>query len=227
MLASKILLFLLISVFTTFASHAGPTHGLRNHGESYPVTDHQPKGAVARGQSTTYGETKLKFNQHIAAYLPRDVRSYQPVAYRCNDQGQRAESDVSGGCLDYVSASTHTKWRVRFVQPAGAGERIYQVNEHEALILHAQFDANDVSKVIYASAGASRYAAVNGSGETQVAKENNAPTQAQPQQQAKANCGDLSFLQRVACEAANKAELAKANEVLGKAIGVGVRALGK
>ena len=218
---SKIALFLYASVFaTTLCLAGGNQKNPVSHGE-YPAATQRPQsqqGHVTQGNSTSYGEIKLKHNQHVVAYLPKDVRSYQPLAFRCNDQGQRVENDVSGGCLDFVSASTQTKWRVRFVQPAGAGERIYQIRENENLTLHAQFDASDVNKVIYASAEASKYALANGTSPTQVARE--APTQAQPQQQARADCSRLAFFERAACEAAS-------NAGLGAAIGAGVRALVK
>lgn len=220
--ASKIALFLYASVFAISFCFAGggPKGDVKHNWGTSQLEPQQPQESrVTQGKSTSYGEIRLKHNQHVVAYLPKDVRSYQPLAFRCNVQGQRAENDISGGCLDYVSASTHTKWRVRFVQP-GTGERIYQIKENEHLILHVQFDASDVNKVIFASAEASKYADANGAGATQVAREGSSQTQAPPQQQARADCGRFGFAQRIACEAAN-------NAGLGAAIGAGVRALGK
>lgn len=216
---SKIALFLYAAVFATSLSFAGPTSGVKHNWGSSEVERQQPQTHPANERSKNYGEIKLEPYPYIVAYLPKDIRSYQPLVFRCNEEGQRAKSAVGTGCLDYVSASTSTKWRVRFVLP-GAGARIYRIRENEQLSLHVQFDANETAKATYASAEASRLAQVNGASPTQVAKEAPTPSQAPPQQQARADCDHLGFPQRIACEAAN-------NPGLGAAIGAGVRALGK
>ena len=181
--------------------------------------ERQQPAPVKQEKSQSLGEIKLKYNQHIVAYLPKDIRSHQNRGFGCDESGQHMTNDNANGCLDYVSASTNTKWRVRFGQ-AGAAEKIFKLGAKDAPMQYVEFAKGDISKVLYASAEASKYAAANGSGETQVARENSTPTHAPPQQQAKADCGHLNFLQRAACEAGN-------NAGLGAAIGAGVRALGK
>ena len=219
--ASKITLFVYVLVFTSL-SLAGPTSGIRNHGPAYPVETEEKshQNNAAQGKSTSYGEIKLKHNQHIVTYLPKDVRSYQPLAYRCNDQGQRAENDVSGGCLDFVSPSMQTKWRVRFVEPEGAGERIYQIGKNGQLVPFVQFATNDIYTLVFVSDAAIKQAQANGGSPTQAARGAPTPTQTPPQEQARTDCSRLTFLERVACEAAN-------NAGLGAPIGKGVRLLGK
>ncbi len=176
-------------------------------------------------------DIRLRHNRQIAPYVPSDIKEVpgQVGVHTCNDRGEYAHDPISG-CLNYSSASTNTSWRIRYGQ-AGAIIAIFKLNTRnvngkkmQVPIRYVQFDAGHVNTVIYASDEASKYAAANGLGETQIATE--APTQAPPQQQpapvqqAKVNCSGLNLVQRLACEAEN-------NPDLGVAIGVGIKGLGK
>lgn len=209
--ASKIALFLFSSIPSLFAcvsmfavsflAEAGTKQPFQ-YNENGERQQQQPQQAhVSQGKSTSYGETKLKFNQHIAAYLPKDVRSYQPVAYRCNDQGQRSENDVSGGCLDYVSASTHSKWRVRFVQPAGAAERVFKLGDKETPVLRVQFAKGDINNVLYEAPNAKQYAQASANGQLQSSSGVGTVSQPSAPAQATNDCDNLSWAQKIACNA--------------------------
>ena len=210
--ASKIVLFLYASVFATlcFATD-GHKGAIKNRGE-YPMEmqQNQPQQSqVTQGKSTTYGEIRLKHNQHIMAYLPKDVRSYQPLAFRCNDQGQHAGNDISGGCLDYVSGSTHTKWRVRFVQP-GTAERVFKLDNKDTPVLRVQFANGDINNVLYEGPNAKQYAQTSENGPNhdgnrdQVVPKGSSIAPSTTPRQAITDCGQYSGLnqipQRVACD---------------------------
>lgn len=142
--APKIALFFLASVFATSFSIAGPTDGITHHGNYPATTVHQPQQAQgATGKSSSYGAIKLQHNQHIAAYLPKDIRSYQSLGFGCDEYGQQITSDNTNGCLDYVSASTHTKWRVRFGR-AGTAEKVFKMDAKAAPALHVEFAKGDI-----------------------------------------------------------------------------------
>lgn len=126
------------------------------------------------------------------------------VKYATRNEKFHAVIEVGGrgaGKIILVAAKTREGWAER----------------HELLA------TGQNTAVTWMSDRASRQYASNGGDQNQVviAGGNNTPsTQSAPVQQAKADCGHLSFPQRAACEIGN-------NAGLGAAIGAGVRAFGK
>ena len=165
-----------------------------------------------------YEDIHLKHNRQVAPFIPSDIKevSGQVGVHTCNEQGEYAYDPIRG-CINYSSTSTNTSWRIRYGQ-AGAAIAIFKLSTRnvdgkkmQVPSLYVQFDANDINKVIYASAEASKYAQANGASQTQVVKGtgNSNPTQTgapqqetPPQPSQRVNCKELSFLERVACEAA-------------------------
>ena len=160
----------------------------------------------ANSGSQSVGEITLSHNRHVLPYLPSDIHSVnEPRGVKCDEQGQPS-SDVYGGCLDYISASTHTKWRIRFVQP-GAGERVFQIKEKGHLVLHVQFDPKNLPKTLFMSTEASKYARLSGA------------TPQESSSQAKSDCSQFGLdklMQRISCEAANNSGIGAGINILGK-----------
>lgn len=131
------------------------------------------------------GETKLRYNRYLTPYLPADIRSIrEPNAFNCDEQGRPDQHNVDGRCLDYVSASTNTRWRIRSETRGSA--RILKLKEGGQTVLHAQFDSN--KRPVHLSQEASQFA------------------QAHPlPQQALQDCTRLNVVERVKCEVNNNA----------------------
>ena len=214
--ASKIALFLFTTVFAISASFAGPKDAIRNHGDAYPAQH----GPFIYGQSTTLGETKLQTNKHIIPYLPRDIRSNLQLGFGCNEHGQYSATDHKNGCLDYVSSSTKTKWRVRFGQ-AGAAEKVFKLGANDAAVPYVEFAKGDIYTVIYEAPNAKQYA--QGSGNVQPQSSSGVGTMSQPSAPAQAtnDCDNLSWAQKITCNAT------KNSGAVGGTIDAGLKAFKK
>ena len=147
------------------------------HRRTQPSNNNMQPHIRKQDKSTSVGENALKHNQQVAIYLPHDIRSMnEPLSFHCNEHGQRIREFIEKSCLDYTSASTHQKYRLQFGR-AGVAQQIFQVMGNGSTIRYAEFDPNDVYRVIYLSASAQQFAQSRGGG-TQVAREGNLPQQA-------------------------------------------------
>lgn len=140
-------------------------------------------------------------------YATKDKRpKWVCVTYATKHEKFHAVYEATGGRMGaskvfLVAVMTPTGWNAR----------------------HELWSTGQNTAVTWMSDRASRQYASNGGDRDQVIIEggsNSPPTQHAPVQQAKADCGRLDLVQRLACEAAN-------NAGLGAAIGAGVKAFGK
>ena len=187
-------------------------------GDSRAVKSTSPQSGEHPGSqhdTKSVGEMMLQNNPHIAPYMPSDTHAVNnKISTRCDENGSHDATYVMGRCLDYASASTRTKWRVRFGPIGNGAQKIFKMQQ-SGYVLHAEFDSTDAHKVIFTSTEAQKYSASNGNQATSGGKRSTLPQQEQaqqaqqaPMQQPRTDCERFSGLsqipQRIACEAISR-----------------------
>jgi len=125
---------------------------------------HAPQSA-----GSSVADNSLHFNHHVDPYVPNDIRGAagQGVSAMCTEKGVLVNNpNLSGSCLDYISPSTGTSWRIRYVaggRQSGTAERIFK-RSGNSMTLWVLFSVSrdHVGEALYTAAGAQKQYVASG-----------------------------------------------------------------
>lgn len=108
----------------------------------------------APSENRNSGDMMLPGNKHIIPYTANDLKSVSSLGSYCPKVPQ---SDNTGDCMTFTSASTNTTWKIRFAQN-GRAESVFKVQSNK-IVNWVYFEAN--GDVVYLSEAArQQYAGV-------------------------------------------------------------------
>ena len=171
------------------------------------------KGGRAPSEENRASEDDFikRYNRHVLDYVPSDIHDInQGPGAGCDEAGQPAKmtrENSYGNCELYSSASTNTRWKVRFIV-RGTAERVFAVKEElvngkkvDSLVLHVVFNPKRLPETFYVSPEAATRSAAN-RGSSPVT---GMPVNPAPAVQPVADCSQISnFIARAQCIATNK-----------------------